>query len=78
MSEIVFLVEDSPEDGLVARALGYSIFTDGQSYEHLRENARDAVRCHFENGEMPTVIRFDCTVATPRIQSLFQIIGQSK
>lgn len=60
MSEIVFLVEDSPEDGFVARALGYSIFTDGQSYERLRENVRDAVRCHFENGEMQAVIRLTC------------------
>ena len=57
MSEIVFLVEDSPEDGFVARALGHSIFTDAQSYEQLRENVRDAVRCHFESGEMPAVIR---------------------
>ncbi len=57
MNEIVFLVEDSPEDGFVARALGYSIFTDAKSYEQLRENVRDAIRCHFESDEMPAVIR---------------------
>lgn len=57
MNEIVFLVEDSPDGGFVARALGYSIFTDAQSYERLRENVRDALRCHFESGEMPAVIR---------------------
>ena len=64
MSEIVFLVEDSSEDGFPARALGYSIFTDGQSYEHLPENVRDAVRCHFEDGEMPEVIRLTCQAAS--------------
>lgn len=37
MSEIVFLVEDSPDGGFVARALGYSIFTDAETYEQLRE-----------------------------------------
>ena len=57
MNEIVFLVEDAPEDGFVARALGYSIFTDAKSYEQLRENVRDAIRCHFESDEMPAVIR---------------------
>ena len=57
MSEIVFLVEDSPDGGFVARALGYSIFTDAETYEKLRENVRDALRCHFEGEEMPAVIR---------------------
>ena len=57
MSEIVFLVEDSPEGGFTARALGYSIFTDAETYEQLRENVRDALRCHFESDEMPAVIR---------------------
>jgi predicted RNase H-like HicB family nuclease len=57
MSEIVFLVEDSPDGGFVARALGYSIFTDAETYEQLRENVRDALRCHFESEQMPAVIR---------------------
>jgi predicted RNase H-like HicB family nuclease len=57
MSEIVFLVEDSPDGGFVARALGYSIFTDAETYEQLRENVRDALRCHFESEHMPAVIR---------------------
>lgn len=57
MSEIVFLVEDSPDGGFVARALGYSIFTDADTYEQLRENVRDALRCHFESEERPAVIR---------------------
>jgi len=57
MSEIVFLVEDAPEGGLVARALGHSIFTDAETMEQLRSNVRDALRCHFEPDEMPAVIR---------------------
>ena len=57
MSEIVFLVEDAAEGGMVARALGHSIFTEADSYEQLREQVRDAVQCHFDNGEQPTIIR---------------------
>ena len=57
MSEIVFLVEDAAEGGLTARALGHSIFTDADNYEALREQVRDAVQCHFDDGERPTIIR---------------------
>jgi hypothetical protein len=57
MSEIVFLVEDAAEGGLTARALGHSIFTEADSYDKLREQVRDAVHCHFDESERPTIIR---------------------
>jgi hypothetical protein len=57
MSEIVFLVEDDPAGGFTARALGHSVFTDGDSLDEIRANVRDAVRCHFDEHERPTVIR---------------------
>ena len=47
MSEIVFLVEDAAEGGLVARALGHSIHTDADSYDELRQQVRDAWCRHF-------------------------------
>jgi len=56
-SEIIFAVEESPEGGYEARALGYSIFTQADSFEELKEMIRDAVACHFEPGEKPRVIR---------------------
>jgi hypothetical protein len=55
--EIVFLIEESPEGGLEARALGFSIFTDGETLDEIRENVRDSVRCHFEENEQPQVVR---------------------
>jgi hypothetical protein len=55
--EIIFLVEESPEGGYEARALGYSIFTEADSFEDLKLMARDAVNCHFEEAERPRVIR---------------------
>ena len=57
MSEIVFLVEDAAEGGLLARALGHSIYTEADTYDELRVRVRDAVRCHFDDAERPTVIR---------------------
>ena len=57
MSEIVFLVEEAAEGGFSARALGESIFTQAETLEELRQQVRDAVRCHFEEGQGPAVIR---------------------
>jgi hypothetical protein len=57
MSEVVFLVEDAAEGGLIARALGHSIFTEAENYDELRQQVRDAVQCHFDEGDRPTIIR---------------------
>ncbi|PYT62461.1 MAG: 2-oxoisovalerate dehydrogenase [Acidobacteria bacterium] len=56
-NEIIFSVQESPEGGYEARALGYSIFTEADSLEELKHNVREAVRCHFEEGQAPPVIR---------------------
>ncbi|BAW02091.1 2-oxoisovalerate dehydrogenase, E1 component subunit beta [Thermus thermophilus] len=56
MREIIFLVEEAEEGGFVARALGEAIFTEGETWEELKEMVRDAVRCHFGK-EAPPVIR---------------------
>jgi hypothetical protein len=58
MTEILFLVEDDPEGGLTARALGASIFTQAEDLATLREKVLDAVRCHFpETARRPKVVR---------------------
>jgi hypothetical protein len=57
MSEIIFLVEDAPDGGFSARALGYSIFTAADSELELQAMIRDAVACHFDDGEAPKIIR---------------------
>jgi hypothetical protein len=56
-TEIIFAVAESPEGGYEARALGHSIYTQGDTLEELRAMAQDAVRCHFEEGSRPRVIR---------------------
>jgi hypothetical protein len=57
MNEIIFLVEESPEGGYTARALGESIFTEAEDIAQLHERARDAVLCHFEADKIPKLIR---------------------
>jgi hypothetical protein len=57
MDELIFLVEDAPEGGYIARALGASIFTEADDLPALRDQVKDAVRCHFNEGEGPRVIR---------------------
>jgi len=56
-AEIIFAVEEAPEGGFVARALGHSIFTEADDLDSLRDAVRDAVRCHFDEAERPKVIR---------------------
>jgi hypothetical protein len=55
--EVIFLVEDSPEGGYQAKALGHSIFTQAETLDELRAAVRDAVSCHFEEADRPRVIR---------------------
>jgi hypothetical protein len=57
MEEMIFMVEHAPEGGYIARALGESIFTEGDTLEELRSQVRDAVRCHFQEGKGPRIIR---------------------
>jgi hypothetical protein len=57
MNEIIFLVEEAPEGGYVARALGHSIFTEADTWEELKDAVQEAVRCHFEDGAQPHLIR---------------------
>ena len=56
MTEIVFVVEQAPEGGFIARALGESIFTEADTEAELRVAVQDAVHCHFD-GNSPKVIR---------------------
>lgn len=57
MSEIIFVFEEAPEGGYIAKAVGESIFTQAESPGLLQERVRDAVRCHFDEGKAPKMIR---------------------
>jgi len=56
-SEIIFAIQESPEGGYEAKALGHPIYTQADTLEELKEMVQDAVRCHFEEETRPRVIR---------------------
>jgi predicted RNase H-like HicB family nuclease len=57
MTEVIFLVEEDADGGWVATAVGHAIFTQADSIDELHRMVRDAVRCHFEEGKRPKLIR---------------------
>ncbi len=57
MNEIIFLVEEALEGGYTAKALGESIFTEGDTIEEIKANIKEAVECHFDEGNKPKLIR---------------------
>jgi predicted RNase H-like HicB family nuclease len=52
MTEIIFVIEDSDEGGYIAKALGYSIHTEGETLDDLKANIKDAVKCHFDEKDL--------------------------
>ena len=71
MSQVVFLVEEYPEEGYTARALGESIFTQADTLDELTGMVRDAVQCHFEEANRPKVILLRSRSVAYGLSSLF-------
>ncbi len=61
MTEIIFHVSEAPEGGYTAKAVGQSIFTEADTMEALKDMIRDAVQCHFEDNDLPKVVRIILT-----------------
>jgi predicted RNase H-like HicB family nuclease len=61
MRELVFLVEESQDGGYYARAVNHSIVTQGETIAELKTMISDAVRCHFDEAEMPDLIHMHVT-----------------
>jgi hypothetical protein len=56
-SEIIFALEESPEGGFEAKAIGHAIYTEAETLDKLKKKVQDAVRCHFEEKDRPSLIR---------------------
>ena len=56
-NEIIFTVVESLDGGYEAQAVGYSIYTQCDDYQELYSILRDAVKCHFDPTELPSLIR---------------------
>jgi predicted RNase H-like HicB family nuclease len=55
--EIVFTVTQESDGGYVAECLSHDIFTQGNTWEELRANVREAVSAYFFDRPKPTAIR---------------------
>ncbi len=57
MDELLFIVNEDPDGGYTARAVGQSIFTEGDTRDELVANIRDAVQVHFDaSGQAPRLL----------------------
>ena len=57
MNELIFIVTESFDGGYEAKAVGHSIYTQCDNYNELPGVLRDAVKCHFNENEFPSLIR---------------------
>jgi len=55
--EIVFEVTQEGDGGFVAECLSHVIFTEGDNWEQLRANVREAVAAYFFDQPKPSGIR---------------------
>ena len=57
MNEILFVVEEAEDGSYRANAVGQSIHTEADSLNELHQEIRDAVHCHFYEGQALPLIR---------------------
>ena len=57
MKELVFEVAQEADGGYTAEALGESIFTQADTWDELRVNAREAVQAYYFDSTAPASIR---------------------
>lgn len=55
--ELIFEVQEAPEGGYTARALGASIFAEADDWTTLESEIRDAVDCHYKPATRPELVR---------------------
>lgn len=42
-----FFIQNSEDGGYTAEAVGYSIYTQGETLDEVVDNIKEAVECHF-------------------------------
>ncbi len=57
MSGLIFEVTEDIDGGYIAECLTESIFTQGDTWEELRANVKDAVEGFYCDGEVPSPVR---------------------
>lgn len=67
MNEFIFMVNEAPVGGYIARAIGESIFREADTLDEVRTNVLDAVRYHFDKEKCASTVenRLDLGVELP-------------
>ncbi len=79
MSEIAFVVENAPEGGFSAHAVGESIHTQAEPEDELHDRVRDAVRCHFEDGGPDSkILSIELSPAASNLMPLFNAVDHDR
>ncbi|KKR91426.1 MAG: 2-oxoisovalerate dehydrogenase, E1 component beta subunit [Candidatus Falkowbacteria bacterium GW2011_GWA2_41_14] len=65
---IQFFIQTAEESGYVAQAVGFSIYTEGETLDETVRNIKEATNCHFGKKEdcarsLPIMINFALPVA---------------
>ncbi|HEY3321027.1 MAG TPA: 2-phospho-L-lactate guanylyltransferase [Planctomycetota bacterium] len=55
--EVVFSITQEEDGGFVAECLSHDIYTQGDTWEQLRANVREAVAAYFFDSPKPARIR---------------------
>jgi len=63
---VVFTVKPDPASEFTARTVDDAIFIEGDTEEALESNARDAIRCHFDQSDRSDVLEFRFEGDDPR------------
>ncbi len=56
MNEIIFLIQEAPEGGYRAHALGHSVFTQAETEEELRAKIQEVTASHFGPGRVAKIV----------------------
>jgi hypothetical protein len=57
MEQLVFDITQEEDGGFCAKAVGEGIFTQGDTWEELRANVKDAVEGYYFDAEKPATVR---------------------
>ncbi len=60
---IQFFIQNADEGGYTAQAIGYSIYTQGETLDETVRNIQEAVECHFDEDKakahtLPIMVNF--------------------
>jgi predicted RNase H-like HicB family nuclease len=57
MSELIFEITQEEDGGFCARAMTESIFTQGDTWEELRANVKDALEAFYFDSTLPDSVQ---------------------